>query len=113
MRFLVAGAGSWGTAFAHVLLEREHEVVLACHTAEQARAIAETGRNQRYIPHVDLRQVEAVPLEAAPADVDVVVVAVPSKAFAEVVRALPGDAPVLSLTKGLESATFQRPSESD
>src|SRR5207248_5345502 len=108
VRFLVAGAGSWGTAFAHVLLEREHEVVLACHTAEQARAIAETGRNQRYIPHVDLRQVEAVPLEAAPADVDVVVVAVPSKAFAEVVRALPGEAPVLSLTKGLDPATGER-----
>src|SRR5438270_71552 len=88
--------------------EREHEVVLACHTAEQARAIAQTGRNQRYIPHVDLRQVEAVPLEAAPADVDVVVVAVPSKAFAEVVRALPGEAPVLSLTKGLDPATGER-----
>ena len=31
VRFLVAGAGSWGTAFARVLLDRDHDVVLACH----------------------------------------------------------------------------------
>src|SRR2546427_325726 len=40
MRFLVVGAGSWGTAFSRVLLERGHEVVLACRTREQAEAIA-------------------------------------------------------------------------
>jgi glycerol-3-phosphate dehydrogenase (NAD(P)+) len=108
MRFLVAGAGSWGTAFAHVLLERDHEVVLACHTAEQAGAIEETGRNPRYLPRVDLRRAEAVALDAAPADVDVVVVAVPSKAFVDVVGRLPGNAPVLSLTKGLDPATGER-----
>ena len=108
MKFLVAGAGSWGTAFAHVLLERDHDVVLACHTAEQAQAIAETGRNPRYLPHVDLRRADAVALDAAPADADVIVVAVPSQAFAEVVAALPGDAPVLSLTKGLDPATGER-----
>ena len=43
MRFLVVGAGSWGTAFTRVLLERGHDVVLACHTREQAEAIASTG----------------------------------------------------------------------
>src|SRR5204862_8279705 len=35
-------------------------------------------------------------------------VAVPSRAFAEVVERLPGDAPVLSLTKGLDPATGDR-----
>jgi glycerol-3-phosphate dehydrogenase (NAD(P)+) len=108
MRFLIAGAGSWGTAFAHVLLERGHEVVLACHTAEQARAIADTGRNPRYLPIVDLHGGEAVPLEHAPGDVDVAVVAVPSRAFADVVARLPGRAPVLSLTKGLDPGTGER-----
>jgi glycerol-3-phosphate dehydrogenase (NAD(P)+) len=108
VRFLVAGAGSWGTAFTHVLRERGHEVVLACHTTEQAQAINETGRNPRSLPTVDLRGVEAVGLDDAPADVDVVVVAVPSKAFADVVAKLPGTAPVLSLTKGLDPATGER-----
>jgi glycerol-3-phosphate dehydrogenase (NAD(P)+) len=108
VRFLVAGAGSWGTAFTHVLRERGHEVVLGCHTAEQARAINETGRNPRSLPIVDLRGVEAVPLDDAPADVDVIVVAVPSKAFASVAASLPGSAPVLSLTKGLDPASGER-----
>ncbi len=104
----MVGAGSWGTAFAHVLLERGHDVVLACHTAEQAQAIAETGRNPRYLPKVDLRAVEAVPLADAPGDTETVVVAVPSRAFADVVSRLPGEAPVLSLTKGLDPATGER-----
>jgi len=108
VRFLVAGAGSWGTAFTRVLLDRGHDVVLACHTREQADAIAETGRNPRYLETVDLRAVEAVPLEDAPGDVDAVVVAVPSRSFAGVVAQLPGDAPVLSLTKGLDPETGER-----
>jgi glycerol-3-phosphate dehydrogenase (NAD(P)+) len=108
MRFLVAGAGSWGTAFTHILLERGHDVVLGCHTVEQAAAIAESGRNPRYLQKVDLRAVDAVPLDAAPGDVDFIVVAVPSKAFVDVVARLPGDAPVLSLTKGLDPATGER-----
>jgi glycerol-3-phosphate dehydrogenase (NAD(P)+) len=108
VRFLVAGAGSWGTAFTHVLLERGHDVVLGCHTAEQAQAIAETGRNPRYLERVDLRRAESVPLEDAAGDVDAVVVAVPSGAFGAVVDRIPGRAPVLSLTKGLDPETGER-----
>ena len=108
MRFLVVGAGSWGTAFTRVLLDREHEVVLACHTTEQADAIACNGWNPRYLQNVDLREADPVPLSAAPADFDVIVVAVPSGAFAEVVAGLPGDTPVLSLTKGLDPKTGER-----
>ena len=47
-------------------------------------------------------------LDDAPGDVDAIVVAVPSRSFAGVVAALPGDAPVLSLTKGLDPATGER-----
>lgn len=108
MRFLVVGAGAWGTSFSRVLLDRGHAVVLACHTAEQARAIAETGRNPRSMPKVDLRAVTPVPLADAPGDVDAIVLAVPSTAFAAVAAGLPGTAPVLSLTKGLDPATGER-----
>ena len=108
MRFLVVGAGSWGTAFTRVLLDRGHEVVLACRSPEQAAAIASTGWNPRYLQSVDLGAAEAVALADAPADVDVVVLAVPSRAFAEVVDRLPGEAPVLSLVKGLDPETGER-----
>ncbi len=112
MRFLVVGAGAWGTAFTRLLLDREHEVVLACHTAEQAQAISENGWNPRHLQHVDLRAATAIALADALADpladVDVIVAAVPSAAFGDVVEALPGDAPILSLAKGLDPATGER-----
>jgi glycerol-3-phosphate dehydrogenase (NAD(P)+) len=108
VRFLVVGAGSWGTAFTRVLLDRGHDVVLACHTAEQAAAIADSGHNPRYLERVDLRGAQTVTVENAPADVDAIVVAVPSRSFAGVVAGLPGSAPVLSLTKGLDPATGER-----
>jgi glycerol-3-phosphate dehydrogenase (NAD(P)+) len=108
MRFLVVGAGSWGTAFTRVLLERGHEVVLACRSREQAETIAATGWNPRYLQGVDLRGAEAVALADAPGDADVVVAAVPSKAFAQVIEALPGNAPVLSLVKGLDPESGER-----
>ena len=108
MRFLVAGAGSWGTAFTRVLLDRGHDVVLGCHTREQAEAITTTGWNPRYLQSVDLSAAEAVALADTPGDVDVVVAAVPSQAFAAVVAGLPGDAPVLSLVTGLDPETGER-----
>jgi glycerol-3-phosphate dehydrogenase (NAD(P)+) len=106
---VVVGGGSWGTAFALVLRHCGHEVVLACRDPEQARAIAETGRNPRYLTSADLSGVAATTVEEAPlADTDLIVLAVPSRAFAEVAGALPGEAPVLSLTKGLDPATGER-----
>src|SRR5437764_1344433 len=109
MRIAVVGAGSWGTAFSRLLLGRGHEVTLLCRDAEQARAIAETGRNPRYLTQVDLSGVVPSPgLGTWPEGTELVVVALPSTAFAEVARSLPGSAPVLSLAKGLDPATGAR-----
>src|SRR2546423_8288212 len=109
MRIVVVGGGSWGTVFSRLLAERGHRITLACRDAEQARTIATTGRNPRSLPSVDLRAVQAAPLADAPLEeAELVVVAVPSRAFADVVHGLPGTAPVLSLTKGLDPATEAR-----
>ena len=87
----------------------EHEVTLACRDAEQARAIAETGRNPRYLSHCDLSGVAAATIDDAPiAAADLVVVALPSAVYGSVVASLPGEAPILSLTKGLDPATGER-----
>jgi glycerol-3-phosphate dehydrogenase (NAD(P)+) len=80
MRVVVVGAGAWGSAFALVLERRGHDVTLV-------------GRDR-----------DRATLEAA----EFVAVAVPSRAFGEVVRSLPGTAPVLSLTKGLDPPTGRR-----
>ncbi len=109
MNIVVVGGGSWGTAFAKLLVDHGHEVTLACRDAAQAEAIRATGRNPRYLTGVDLGEVRATTIESAPvADANLVVVAVPSAAFGVVVAGLPGTSPVLSLTKGLDPATGQR-----
>ena len=109
MRVVVVGGGSWGTAFSRLLADRGHDVALACRDPAQVRAIGETGRNPRYATTVDLRGVAATTIDEAPlAEAELVVVAIPSRSFGEVVGALPGDGPVLSLTKGLDPATGER-----
>jgi glycerol-3-phosphate dehydrogenase (NAD(P)+) len=109
MRTVVVGAGSWGSAFAMLLRDRGHEVTLAARDPEQAAAIRETGRNPRYVREADLRGIGAATIEDAPiAEAELVVVAVPSSVFGAVVASLPGSAPILSLTKGLDPGTGER-----
>ena len=88
MKAVVVGAGSWGTTFAGLLEERGHDVVVA-------------GRRAPFVP------VAEAPIEEA----DLVCLAVPSRVFKEVAEALPGHAPRLILTKGLDPASGRRLSE--
>jgi len=106
MRAVVVGGGTWGTGFARLLADREFEVTLAVRDPEVARAIAETGGNPRYSRDVDLTGIAAT--TTVPEDAELYVVAVPSRAFRSVAEVLPGEAPVLSLTKGLDPATGER-----
>jgi glycerol-3-phosphate dehydrogenase (NAD(P)+) len=109
VKIVVVGGGSWGSAFSCLLRDRGHDVTLACRDPDQARAIAETGRNPRYLQTADMRGVGSAPLVDAPFDdTELIVLALPSRAFAGVAATLPGDAPVLSLTKGLDPATGAR-----
>ena len=109
MRVVVVGAGSWGSGFACLLRDRGHEVVLAARDTEQAVAIRATRRNPRYVREADLTGIDATTVAEAPvAEAELVVVAVPSAVFGEVVGALPGEAPILSLTKGLDPTTGER-----
>jgi len=109
MRAVVVGAGSWGTTFACLLRDNGHDVTLASRDREQVAAIAATGRNPKYARQADLRGIESAAIADAPVEeADFVVLAVPSRVFAEVVSSLPGDAPILSLTKGLDPATGAR-----
>ena len=105
----MVGGGSWGTAFSRLLADHGHAVTLACRDPDQVAAIRETGRNPRYLRTADLSGIVPATIGEAPLEeANLVVVAVPSAAFREVVGALPGTAPVLSLTKGLDPASGER-----
>ena len=80
MKIAVVGAGAWGTVFAGLLREREHDV----------RVLGRDRRDEDF------------------EGVELVVMAVPSRSFAEVVESLPDGTPILSLTKGLDPETGQR-----
>ncbi len=106
---VVVGGGSWGTGFSRLLADRGLDVTLATRNGEDAAAINDTGHNPRFLRDVDLSDVEATTIAGAPFDdADLVVVALPSRAFRPVVETLPGTAPLLSLTKGLDPVTGSR-----
>src|SRR5579862_6522889 len=93
MRVVIVGGGAWGSAFGKLLTEREHEVTLAVRDVTQTYPFG----------------LRAVALEDAPFDdAELVVAAVTSRSFRDVVEALPGSAPLLSLVKGLDPATGER-----
>jgi glycerol-3-phosphate dehydrogenase (NAD(P)+) len=110
MRALVVGGGSWGTAFACVLARRGHVVTLGVRDPEAARTMARDRTNARYLPDVPLEAlVTPLPLDlpAQCSGADLVVLAVPSRAFASVAASLRLDegTMALSLTKGLDPSS--------
>lgn len=108
MKVTVVGAGAWGTALALVLHRGSHAVTLWGHNAAHLNAVRQTGRNERYLPDIELPRAWRLEsnLPAALADADVVVLSVPSKAFREVSQALDSfSGIVISVTKGIEPQT--------
>lgn len=110
----ILGAGSWGTALAVHLARVGHQVRLWGRDPELVQAMSQTRVNPTYLPGVALPpQVTPVSRhQAALAGARLVVFAVPSHGFRAVVRAvstsIPGDAVLVSATKGLETDSLER-----
>lgn len=110
-RLSVLGAGSWGTALAILLARNGHRVRLWGHDPDIVAILREEGCNRRYLPDVPF------PAELDPVDdltdclaeVPIVLLAVPTHAFREVLsqmrRELAPGARVAWATKGLEAGT--------
>ena len=108
MKITVLGAGAWGTALARLLQPGNNQVTLWGHMPEWIEEIRRAGRNERFLPGIELPP--ALRLESslpeALAEAECVVVAVPSQPFREVTRSLAGfSGPVVSVTKGIEYDT--------
>ncbi len=116
-RFGIIGSGSWGTALGALLGEAADEVVLWGRDQPVAETINATRENAAYLSGVTLPP--ALRATTALEDlrgVEALLVVVPSLAMRAVAASLaalslPEDVPVVSCTKGIETATGRRMSE--
>ncbi len=113
----VIGAGSWGTALAMVLADNGHEVRLWGHREEQIYEINKNHTNSKYLP--DIRLSESIvgysSLEAVLDQVEVIILAVPTKAVRDVLKKMVSfineKLLICHVSKGLEPDSLKRISE--
>ena len=113
-RIVVLGAGAWGTAIALALDRRGgHRIALWSHSEEEARQIAQAGENVLFLPGFPLpKEITVTASGDAVADAEIVVSVIPSEFLRGTITRLrpwihPGQI-VVSATKGVENATYQR-----
>jgi glycerol-3-phosphate dehydrogenase (NAD(P)+) len=116
--FAVLGAGAWGTAIALVLAQdKNHRVTLWSHRPENAGLLHERRENVRLLPGVPIpKSVKlTTDLREAMNNADLLIAAIPTVhlrvTLERIARAVPAGRAVLSLAKGVEMATFLRPTE--
>lgn len=108
MKVTVLGAGAWGTALASLLHRGGHTVTIWGHNSAHLDDVRATGRNERYLPGIQLPRdwMLQSDLTKAIAGAEVIVASVPSKAFREVTRSLVDfSGTIVSVTKGIEHQT--------
>lgn len=115
-RVTVVGGGSFGTALAEISAAQGNQVRQWMRSAEQAEVMNATRVNERYMPGFTINRnvVATSDIAFALEGSDLGFVAIPSKAFREVVRSMKGlvDGKLLvSTAKGIEAATFNLMSE--
>jgi glycerol-3-phosphate dehydrogenase (NAD(P)+) len=116
--FAVLGAGGWGTSIAVLLAQRpEHRVRLWSAHAESGRKLRESRENTRLLPGIAIPESVRITCDEAEAveEADCWVSAIPTaflrptlSRFATLATI---DVPIVSLTKGIEVASFRRPTE--
>ncbi len=112
----VLGGGSWGTTVGS-LTAQNAETLLWARDSEAVEQINTANRNDKYLPdaelHPQLRATQSI--SATVEHADVVVMAIPSHHFREVLEiARPNIrpwVPIISLSKGLENGTLLRMTE--
>ncbi len=115
-RVEIVGAGAWGTGLAVALARAGVHVELGCRTEAQARRLAKTRVNDRYLPGVVLpRTIQVMTADRLTLDrADIVCFAVPAMALPDAVEAhgsaIADRTAVLVLSKGLVAPLGTLPS---
>lgn len=113
----ILGDGGWGTALALVLHRNGHAVRVWGPFADYIEQVRARGENTKFLPGIPLPpEIEwTADRETAVADVDGVILAVPSQFYAAVSESfetlIPSSRLLLSVTKGLDKDTHRRMTE--
>ena len=108
----VIGAGSWGTTLACLLVEKGYDVSLWVFEKDLADEINRTGKNNLYLPDVDLPSGLKVTSDISDAvqNARYIVNVVPTQftrsVFTETVKYISTDALIISASKGIEQETL-------
>jgi glycerol-3-phosphate dehydrogenase (NAD(P)+) len=110
MKAAVLGAGAWGTAISCVLAARL-DVTLWARDGAQAKAIATTRRNARYLPGFELPASVRVTADLGEAtrDTQLALAATPVAGLREMLKRVDAKMPVVWLCKGFEEGSGQLP----
>lgn len=113
----VIGAGSWGSALAHVLATNGHQVRMYARNPEVAEELMTQHTNQAYLPGASFPETIhcSTSIEQTVRDVEVVLLVVPSHAMRATIRSirphLNGTELVVHASKGFELESGKRMSE--
>ena len=116
-RVAVMGCGSWGTTFALVLADAGAKVTMWGRRPEVCAEITDRHRNTGYLADVALPGTIVATTDAGQAldGAEIVVLAVPSQTLRDTLggwqQAVPRDAVLVSLLKGVELGTLRRMSQ--
>ncbi|MEO1994639.1 MAG: NAD(P)H-dependent glycerol-3-phosphate dehydrogenase, partial [Planctomycetaceae bacterium] len=117
-RITVLGSGAMATACSILLAEHADQTVsIWARNADYARDIDVHRENRRLLPGVQIPDTIEITadIDAALADSDYLVAAIPTKFLREALTSLKpsltASRPVISVIKGIEVGTFMRPSE--
>jgi glycerol-3-phosphate dehydrogenase (NAD(P)+) len=117
LRFSILGDGSWGTAVALLLAENsEYTVTLWSAREENAQVLQQVRENKRFLPGIPIPPSICLTADLGQAvnQADLLIAGIPTvylRSTLERFGHLPGDQPVISLAKGLEINTFERPTQ--
>lgn len=111
LRITVLGGGSFGTAMANIAVRNGCDTMIWIRDPEVAEDINATHINKRYLPDFKLEEnlLAVSDLEKAVRDRDIILVAIPSHSFRDVLQQIKPfitSQAVISLTKGIEANTF-------
>ncbi len=94
-RIAIIGAGSWGTALAHILGEKGYVIDFWVRRTELASLIRKDKENRAYLPGVNLSEniFPSTDLEKVIDNKEIIIIAVPSRVVKKIIRKI---APLLS-----------------